>query len=134
MFVFLAKNFGEKMLQLFINKATTSFIREKCLWRSAANMDADTEFAITIPDTHVDRYIDRLLKDWGNGFVDNTFLNRNMSYPAFTERFINNLNKLDWSKQIELACKQDIKSEHRALRGSYLTGSVYQCLHRQMDD
>lgn len=47
-----------------------------------------------------------------------------MSYPAFTERFINNLNKLDWSKQIKLACKQDIKNEHRALRSSCLMGFV----------
>ncbi|CAC5426449.1 unnamed protein product [Mytilus coruscus] len=87
-------------------------------------MDEDIEFAITISDRHVDRYIDRLLKDWGNGFADNTFLNRSMSYPVFTEKFINNSNKLDWSKQIELACKQDIKNEHRALRGSCLMGSV----------
>lgn len=65
LFDFLAKYFGEKMLQLFIDNASTSFIRERFLWKSEANMDADIEFAITIPDTHVDRYIDRLLKDWG---------------------------------------------------------------------
>lgn len=121
LFDFVAKYFGEKMLQIFIDNATTSFIRERFPWRSATNMDADIGFAIPISDAHVDRYTSERL--W-NGFVDNTFLNRNMSYPAFTERFINNLNKLDWSKQIKLACKQDIKNEHRALRSSCLMGSV----------
>ncbi|CAG2203373.1 unnamed protein product [Mytilus edulis] len=88
------------------------------------NMDTDIEFAIRIPDNKINSFIERLVKDWDNGFVDNVFDNRNMNSSTFKKKFINKLNKLDQSKQEELACKHDIKSKDIALGGSCYVGSV----------
>ncbi|XP_052073712.1 uncharacterized protein LOC127711644 [Mytilus californianus] len=124
LFDFLAKYFGEKMIQLFIDHAKTGFIRERFICETVNNMDTDIEFAIRIPDNKMNRFIERLLKDWEDGFVDNVFDNRNMNSSTFKTKFINNLNKLDQSKQEELACKHDIKSKDIALGGSCYVGSV----------
>ncbi|XP_071179539.1 uncharacterized protein [Mytilus edulis] len=124
LFDFLAKYFGEKMIQLFIDYVKTGFIRERFICETKDNMDTDIEFAIRIPDNEINRYIERLVMDWDNGFVDNVFDNRNMNSSTFKKKFINKLNKLDQSKQEELACKHDIKSKDIALGGSCYVGSV----------
>ncbi|VDI12370.1 Hypothetical predicted protein [Mytilus galloprovincialis] len=69
LFDFLAKYFGEKMIQIFIDHANTDFIRERFLWKITDNMGTEIEFVIRIPDNYINRYIDRLLTDWENGYV-----------------------------------------------------------------
>ncbi|CAC5403393.1 unnamed protein product [Mytilus coruscus] len=123
LFDILAKNFGEKMIQFFIDHAKTDFISERFLWKTA-DMGTEIEFAIRIPDNKINRYIERLLKDWENGFVDKVLTNRNMKSSSFTETFINNINKLDHSKQEDLAGTQDINSKGIALGESSYVGSV----------
>ncbi|XP_071121505.1 uncharacterized protein [Mytilus edulis] len=124
LFDILAKHFGGKMIQLFIDHAQTAFIRERFLWKTADTMGTEIEFAIRISDNNINRYIERLLKDWGNGFVDDVFLNRNMESSSFTETFINNINQLDHYTQETLIGTQDIYSKNKALRGSCVVGSV----------
>ncbi|XP_052103269.1 uncharacterized protein LOC127736725 [Mytilus californianus] len=124
LFDFLAKYFGEKLLQIFIDHANTDFIRERFLWQITDNMGTEIEFVIRIPDTYINRYIDRLLKDWENGFVCNVSDNRNMKSTIFTENFITRLNQLDLSKQEELVCTKDINNKDIALSGSCYMGTV----------
>ncbi|CAG2213951.1 ARMC9 [Mytilus edulis] len=68
--------------------------------------------------------IERLLKDWDTGYVCNVSNNRNMNASIFLERFINNLNKLDYSMQEKLACTQDINNTDIALSGSCSMGTI----------
>ncbi|CAC5406432.1 unnamed protein product [Mytilus coruscus] len=124
LFDFLAKYFGEKMLQLFFDHAHIDFIKERFLWKNTNNFGTDIEFTIKIPDNKIKRYIDRLLIDWGNGFVLNVFANRNMSSCEFTKMLIKCLNKCDQTKQEKLACTQDKKSKDIALAASCYNGSV----------
>ncbi|XP_076108937.1 uncharacterized protein LOC143076925 [Mytilus galloprovincialis] len=124
LFDFLAKYFGKKMLHLFIEHATSDFIRERFIWKTSYNINTNIEFAIKIPDDHIDIYIARLLNDWENGYVNNVNENRNMHSSIFTEKFINNLNKFDQSKQKQLACTQDFDNKDIALTGSCFMGTI----------
>ncbi|XP_063448222.1 uncharacterized protein LOC134727766 [Mytilus trossulus] len=124
LFDFLAKYFGENMLQIFIIHANTGFIRERFLWKITDNMGPETEFVIRIPDKHIKIYIDRLLKDWENGYVYSVCQNRNMSSTTFTENLVTHLNQLDLSKQEELVCTEDIDDKDIALAGSCYMGSI----------
>ncbi|XP_052075517.1 ankyrin-1-like [Mytilus californianus] len=124
LFDFLAKYFGEKMIHIFIDHADTEFIRERFLWKMTDNMGTEIEFVIRIPDKYVNRYIDRLLKDWENGYVYNVCHNRNMNSTLFTETFVTHLNQLDPSKQQELVCTKDIHSKDIALSGSCYIGTI----------
>ncbi|XP_076105812.1 uncharacterized protein LOC143074149 [Mytilus galloprovincialis] len=124
LFDFLAKYFGEKMLQIFIDHANTDFIRERFLWKITDIMGTETEFVIRISDNCINKYIDRLLKDWENGYVNNVFANRNMDSTTFTEKLVTRLNQLDLSKQEELVCTKDIYNKDIALSGSCYMGTV----------
>ncbi|XP_071178978.1 ankyrin-3-like [Mytilus edulis] len=124
LFDFLAKYFGEKMLQIFIDHAHTGFIEERFLWKITDNMGTEIEFVIRIPDSYINRYIDRLLTDWENGYVYSVCLNRNMNSTTFTENFITHLNQLDRSKQEELVCTKDVYSKDIALGGSCYMGTI----------
>ncbi|XP_076108321.1 uncharacterized protein LOC143076429 isoform X2 [Mytilus galloprovincialis] len=124
LFDFLAKYFGEKMLQIFINHADTGFIRERFLWQITDNMGTEIEFVIRIPDNYINSYIDRLLKDWENGYVYSVCQNRNMNSTTFTENFITRLNQLDLSKQEELVSTKDIYMKDIALSGSCYMGTI----------
>ncbi|CAC5403686.1 unnamed protein product [Mytilus coruscus] len=124
LFDFLAKYFGEKMLQIFIDHANAGFFRERFLWKITDNMGTELEFVIRIPDKHVNRYIERLLKDWEDGYVINVCGNRNMKSTIFIENFITRLNQLDLSKQQELVCTKDIYYEDMALAGSCYIGTI----------
>ncbi|VDI00281.1 Hypothetical predicted protein [Mytilus galloprovincialis] len=53
LFDFLAKYFGEKMLQIFIDHANTDFIEERFLWKITDNMGTEIEFVIRIPDNYI---------------------------------------------------------------------------------
>ncbi|XP_076105813.1 uncharacterized protein LOC143074150 [Mytilus galloprovincialis] len=124
LFDFLAKYFGEKMIQIFIDHANTGFIRERFLWQITDNMGTETEFVIRIPDKYINRYIERLVKDWENGNVNNVCVNRNMKSTLFTENFITHLNQLDLSKQQELVCTKTIYNKDIALSGSCYMGTI----------
>ncbi|VDI63243.1 Hypothetical predicted protein [Mytilus galloprovincialis] len=124
LFDFLAKYFGEKMIQIFIDHANTDFIRERFLWKITDNMGTEIEFVIRIPDTYIARYIERLVKDWENGNVNNVFVNRNMKSTLFTENLVTHLNQLDLSKQQDLVCTKDIHYKDIALSGSCYMGSI----------
>ncbi|XP_052103264.1 uncharacterized protein LOC127736720 [Mytilus californianus] len=124
LFDFLAKYFGEKMMQIFIDHANTGFIRERLLWQITDNIGTEIEFVIRIPDNCINRYIERLLKDWENGYVSNVCQNRNMNSTIFIENLVTRLNQLDLSKQEELVCTQDINSKDIALGGSCYMGTV----------
>ncbi|XP_076108268.1 uncharacterized protein LOC143076403 [Mytilus galloprovincialis] len=124
LFDFLAKYFGEKMIQIFIDHANTGFIRERFLWQITDNMGTEIEFVIRIPDTYIARYIERLVKDWENGNVNNVFVNRNMKSTLFTENLVTHLNQLDLPKQQELVSTKDIYSKDIALSGSCYIGSI----------
>ncbi|VDI37611.1 CDK inhibitor PHO81 [Mytilus galloprovincialis] len=124
LFDFLAKYLGEKMLQVFIDHANTDFTAERFLCKITENMGTEIEFVIRIPDKYVNCYIDRLLKDWENGYVNNVCQNRNMNYTTFTEKMVTRLNQLDISKQTRLVCTQDIHNKDIALGGSCYVGSV----------
>ncbi|VDI42860.1 uncharacterized protein MGAL_10B023497 [Mytilus galloprovincialis] len=124
LFDFLAKYFGEKMLQLFIEHAHTDFIRERCIWKTTHDISTTITFSIMIHDDNITLYIERLLKDWDTGYVCNVSNNRNMNSTMFLERFINNLNNFDHSKQEKLACTQDINNTDIALLGSCSMGNV----------
>ncbi|XP_076105820.1 uncharacterized protein LOC143074156 [Mytilus galloprovincialis] len=124
LFDFLAKYFGEKMLQIFIDHANTDFIEERFLWKITDNMGTEIEFVIRIPDKYINRYIDRLLKDWENGYVYSVCHNRNMDSTTFTENFITRLNQLDLPMQQDLVCTKDIHMKDIALGGSCYMGTV----------
>ncbi|XP_071177552.1 uncharacterized protein [Mytilus edulis] len=124
LFDFLAKYFGEKMLQIFIDHANTGFIKERFLWKITDNMGTEIEFVIRIPDKYIYSYIDRLLKDWENGYVDRVFVNRNMNSTIFTENLLTHLNQLDLSKQQELVSTKDIYQKDIALAGSCYIGTI----------
>ncbi|XP_052074779.1 uncharacterized protein LOC127712406 isoform X3 [Mytilus californianus] len=124
LFDFLAKYFGEKMLQIFIDHANTDFIEERFLWKITDNMGIEIEFVIRIPDKYINRYIERLLKDWENGYVNSVCQNRNMKSTTFTEIFITRLNQLDLSKQQELVSTKDIHNKDIAFSGSCYLGTV----------
>ncbi|XP_076108939.1 uncharacterized protein LOC143076926 [Mytilus galloprovincialis] len=124
LFDFLAKYFGEKMIQIFIEHANTDFIKERFLWKITDNMGTETEFVIRIPDKYINRYIGRLLTDWENSYVNSVCQNRNMNSTTFTENFITRLNQLDLSKQQELVCTKDIHNKDIALSGSCYMGTV----------
>ncbi|XP_063448238.1 uncharacterized protein LOC134727781 [Mytilus trossulus] len=124
LFDFLAKYFGEKMLQIFIDHANTGLIRERFLWKITDNMGTEIEFVIMITDKYINRYIDRLLKDWENGYVYSVCHNRNMKSTTFTENLVTHLNQLDLSKQQELVCTKDIHSKDIALGGSCYMGTI----------
>ncbi|CAC5404459.1 unnamed protein product [Mytilus coruscus] len=124
LFDFLAKYFGEKMLQIFIDHANTDFIKERLLWKITDNMGPEIEFVIRIPDKYMNRYIERLLKDWENGYVYSVYHNKNMNSTIFTENFITRLNQLDLSKQQELVCTKDIYNKEIALAGSCYMGTI----------
>ncbi|XP_076105811.1 uncharacterized protein LOC143074148 [Mytilus galloprovincialis] len=124
LFDFLAKYFGEKMLQIFIDHANTDFIEERFLWKITDNMGTEIEFVIRIPDKYINRYIDRLLTDWENGYVYSVCLNRNMDSTTFTENFITRLNQLDLPMQQDLVCTKDIHSKDIALGGSCYMGTI----------
>ncbi|XP_052075114.1 uncharacterized protein LOC127712610 [Mytilus californianus] len=124
LFDFLAKYFGEKMLQLFIDHAETAFIHERFLMKTAYLTGTEIEFSITIPDNYVNSYIERLLKDWLNGFIYRVFHNRNMNDTKFTNTLVSSLNKLDQRKQLELVCTQDNHNKYTALAGSCFIGNV----------
>ncbi|CAC5404465.1 unnamed protein product [Mytilus coruscus] len=96
LFDFLAKYFGEKMLQIFIDHANTGFITERFLWKITDNMGTEIEFVVRIPDNCINRYIDRLLKDWENGYVNSE----------------------------ELVCTKDIHTKDIALGGSCYMGTI----------
>ncbi|XP_071177539.1 kinase D-interacting substrate of 220 kDa-like [Mytilus edulis] len=125
LFDFLAKYFGEKMLQLFFYHANTDFIAERFIWKITDSMGTEIESVIKIPDNYIDRYIERLIRDWKNGYVYSVCHNRNMNSSLFTERFVKHLNQLDQSKQQELVCTKDIQSKDIALSGSCDIGTVY---------
>ncbi|XP_076105809.1 uncharacterized protein LOC143074147 [Mytilus galloprovincialis] len=124
LFDFLAKYFGEKMLQIFIDHANTGFIKKRFLWQITDNMGTEIEFVIRIPDKYINSYIDRLLKDWENRFVSNICQNRNMSSTIFTEKLVTHLNQLDLSKQEELVHTKDIHNKDIALGGSCYMGTI----------
>ncbi|XP_063396692.1 ankyrin repeat domain-containing protein 50-like [Mytilus trossulus] len=124
LFDFLAKYFGEKMLQIFIDHANTDFIQERFLWKITDNMGTEIEFVIRIPDNYAKSYIDRLLKDWENRFVSNVCQNRNMSSTIFTEKMVKRLNQLELSKQEELVRTKDIHNKDIALGGSCYMGTI----------
>ncbi|XP_063448236.1 uncharacterized protein LOC134727779 [Mytilus trossulus] len=124
LFDFLAKYFGEKMLQIFIDHAHTDFIEERFLWKITDNMGTEIEFVIRIPDTHIDKYIDRLVKDWENCYVNNVCHNRNMNSTTFTEILVTHLNELDLSKQEELVCTKDIDDKDIALSECCYMGTI----------
>ncbi|CAC5382726.1 unnamed protein product [Mytilus coruscus] len=124
LFDFLAKYFGEKMIHIFIDHANTEFIRERFLWKITDNMCTEIEFVIRIPDKYVNRYIERLVKDWESGFVYNVCHNRNMSTTIFTVNLVTHLNQLDASKQQELVCTKDFHSNDIALSGCCYIGTI----------
>ncbi|XP_071179170.1 uncharacterized protein [Mytilus edulis] len=124
LFDFLAKYLGEKMLQVFIDHAKTDFTAERFLCKITENMGTEIEFVIRIPEKYVNSYIDRLLKDWENGYVNKVCQNRNMNSTTFTENMVTRLNQLDPSKQAELVCTQDVRDKDIALGGSCYMGSV----------
>ncbi|XP_052073649.1 uncharacterized protein LOC127711594 isoform X4 [Mytilus californianus] len=124
LFDFLAKYFGEKMIQIFIDHANTDFIEERFLWKITDNMGTETEFVIRIPDKYINRYIERLLIDWENGYVYSVCVNRNMKSTTFTENFITRLNQLDLSKQQQLVSTKDIHNKDIALSGSCYMGTI----------
>ncbi|XP_076108262.1 uncharacterized protein LOC143076400 isoform X2 [Mytilus galloprovincialis] len=124
LFDFLAKYFGEKMIQIFIDHANTNFIRERFLWKITDNMGTEIEFVIRIPDNYINRYIDRLLTDWENGYVDSVCDNRNMNSTTFTKNLVTHLNQLDLTKQEELVCTKNIHSADIALAGSCYMGTI----------
>ncbi|CAC5377337.1 unnamed protein product [Mytilus coruscus] len=115
LFDFLAKYFGDKLQPLLIGHANTCFISERFIWKTSENLNTDIEFTIRIHDSQINRYIERLLKDWASGSVRSVFGNRNMRSPAFTEKFISCINKLEYSKQEELALTKDTTSKDIAL-------------------
>ncbi|CAC5416923.1 unnamed protein product [Mytilus coruscus] len=115
LFDILAKYFGEKMLQLFIDHAHTEFIKERFLWKTADRIDTDIDFAIEVPDNFINNYIGRLLKDWENGFIIQVFSNRNMISRKFTDKFISSVKKMDQAKQEDLASTEDIEFKVTAL-------------------
>ncbi|CAG2198639.1 unnamed protein product [Mytilus edulis] len=82
------------------------------------------KLASTQDDVIPKNILERLLKDWDTGYVCNVSNNTNMNASMFLERFINNLNKLDQSKQEKLACTQDINNTDIALSGSCSMGTV----------
>ncbi|XP_063448233.1 uncharacterized protein LOC134727775 [Mytilus trossulus] len=124
LFDFLAKYFGEKMLQIFIDHAHTDFIEERFLRKITDNMGTEIEFVIRIPDTHIDKYIDRLVKDWENCYVNNVCHNRNMNSTTFAEILVTHLNELDLSKQEELVCTKDIDDKDIALSECCYMGTI----------
>ncbi|XP_063396717.1 uncharacterized protein LOC134681168 [Mytilus trossulus] len=124
LFDFLAKYFGEKMFEIFIDHANTGLIRERFLWKITNNMGPEIEFVIGIPDKYIDRYIERLLTDWENGYVISVCLNRNMKSTTFTENLVTHLNQLDLSKQEQLVCTKDIHNKDIALGGSCYMGTI----------
>ncbi|CAG2206270.1 unnamed protein product [Mytilus edulis] len=82
------------------------------------------KLASTQDDVIPKNILERLLKDWDTGYVCNVSNNRNMNSTMFLERFINNLNNFDHSKQEKLACTQDINNADIALSGSCSMGTV----------
>ncbi|XP_071177549.1 putative ankyrin repeat protein RBE_0220 [Mytilus edulis] len=124
LFDFLAKYFGEKMIQIFIDHANTGFIKERFLWKITDNMGTEIEFVIRIPDKHINRYIERMMKAWENGYIYSVCHNRNMNSTLFTENLVTRLNQLDLSKQQELVSTKDIHSKDIALSGSCYIGTV----------
>ncbi|XP_071152333.1 uncharacterized protein [Mytilus edulis] len=122
LFDFLSSYFGKNMLQLFIDHASPEFISERFLWKAVDNMDTDKDFAIGIPDSFINAYIDRLIKDWENGFVFNVFTNKNMNSLKFTETFMSCINKIDQSKQEALASIEDTDFNYTALIINCLSG------------
>ncbi|VDI41698.1 uncharacterized protein MGAL_10B027113 [Mytilus galloprovincialis] len=125
LFDFLAKYFGEKMLQLFLYHANTDFIAERFIWKMTDSMSTEIEFVIQIPDKYIGKYIERLLRDWKNGYVYSVCHNRNMKSTLFEETFITHLNQRDYSEQQELVRTKDIHSKDIALSGSCYFGTVH---------
>lgn len=57
---------------------------------------------ITLPESHINQYIARMISDWRNGYVCAVIENVNMKTPSFVEKFLDRLNHIDQSKKSEL--------------------------------
>lgn len=109
---FLFYYFGKKMMQCLIKNAHTLCIKERFLLQIEADMD---QFISIVPPTYHQIYIQRMIDDWTNGELQDTFDNINMKKTMFRQRILSYLNTLDISNQTKLAQIRDIDSKSTVL-------------------
>ncbi|CAG2198976.1 unnamed protein product [Mytilus edulis] len=102
LFDFLSKQFGEKMIQLFIDNSATKFISERFLLTEIHDHMEDNDFFIIVPEKYHNCFIQRIIKDWKNGELIASFSNSNMKYHSFRHRFLSNLQHMPQHDQQRL--------------------------------
>ncbi|XP_063404219.1 uncharacterized protein LOC134687690 [Mytilus trossulus] len=111
-FDFLTFYFGEKMIQCLIKNADSLIIGQRF---SLYKQDNTKQFITVVPTKCHQMYIDRMIDDWSNGFVQCVFDNINIKIPEFRQRFLCYLKTFEISRQRQLALSCDVNSKCNAL-------------------
>ncbi|VDI65379.1 ankyrin repeat, SAM and basic leucine zipper domain-containing protein 1 [Mytilus galloprovincialis] len=99
-FDFLAKIYGQKIIDCLIKNADCGLIKERFLLEKKEIMDP---FITILPPAYHEMYIQRMIDDWSKGKVQDVFSNINMKIDQFRQKFFSFLKSLDISDQKRLA-------------------------------
>ncbi|CAC5372847.1 unnamed protein product [Mytilus coruscus] len=108
LFDFLARYFGQKMIECLINHGDSDLVHERFSWqKSPDDKNSNIDFIIEIPDDYLESYLDRLIKDWSAGKVNDVFSNNNINVLSFRQQLLHHLKQLDQTDQEALASTKD---------------------------
>lgn len=82
--------FGEHDFELTIDIAHTDVIRDRFVMTSLSEKDSNSthENVLVIPVEKEETYFDRLFRDVNEGFLENIFLNKNLSCATYRQKLI----------------------------------------------
>ncbi|VDH89240.1 CDK inhibitor PHO81 [Mytilus galloprovincialis] len=124
LFDFLAQIVVGNNVDLCIKNCSSDFIRERFIWNPVNTSQNNTNLSIKLLDTHVDIYIERLIKDWSDGLTASVFCNINMKSHEFIDKLMKSINNLDASEKKKLAQKTDNESKDSPLLLSSFIGNI----------
>lgn len=93
LFDFLCYYFGQRYQQLIINYADSNIIRDRTFCKSLHASPQD--FTILIDSNYENEYIERLLRDMLNGYIDNVIYNQQIHFEGFRLKFLSHIKELD---------------------------------------
>ncbi|XP_063400318.1 uncharacterized protein LOC134684930 [Mytilus trossulus] len=120
-FDFLAKYFGEKIIDCLIKNADSCLIRERFLLEKENDID---QFIIIVPSKYYQIYMRRIINEWSKGNLQDVFMNSNMKLHQFRQMLLCYIEKLDISYQTQLADTCDNDNITTVRSRSYQKGVV----------
>lgn len=86
LFDFLAKLYGEMMIEIFICYADSELIRDRFFCENLYDVEVTADVCIKITNTNIDLFMERLVTDWSKGRVSDVFCNTNMKSVIFRKK------------------------------------------------